>query len=55
MAIPTADAEFSGVEMLNPDNHGATEIERGEKRETLFSSCVEKGAVSTAVLKLRRA
>lgn len=47
MAIPTADAEFSNVEMLNPDNHRATEIEKGGTQETLLSTYVE-GAVSTA-------
>ena len=54
LAIPTADAEFSTVEMLNPDRCRATETGKGGKQPTFFQRNERlKGAVSTAAPKLR--
>ena len=47
-AIPTADAEFSNVEMLNPDRCRATETGKGGKQPTFFQRKRLKGAVSEA-------
>ena len=49
LAIPTADAEFSTVEMLNPDRCRATETGKGGKQPTFFQRNERlKGAVSEA-------